>query len=277
VLPNLIIIGAEKCGTSSLYFYLHQHPEITMSSEKELRFFSSLPRWELGVEWYEAQFEGASTPVRGEASPQYTNYPRVPGVSQRMHAVIPEARLIYLVRDPIERIVSAYLGAYAAGREEGPLTRALRPLEGNPYVCDSSYHMQLEQFLRHYPSERILVISGEELARERRATLRAVFGFLGVDPSFDSPRFDEIRNPSSELRRIVGPRWMSMNMRPKPIGRLPWRVRARARRILYGPFSRRVERPEMEPELRDEVAEHLKPDVNRLRRLTGRAFPEWSI
>jgi Sulfotransferase family len=229
------------------------------------------------VEWYEAQFEGASTTVCGEASPQYTKYPRIPEVPERMHAVIPEARLIYLVRDPIERIVSAYVGEYASRSQPSPLTAALTPLEGNPYVCDSSYHMQLERFLRHYPSERILVISREELLRERRATLRKVFRFLGVDPSFDTPRFDQVKNQSAELRRIVGPRWISKSILPKPTGRLPWRVRARARRILYRPVSKRVELPAMEPALRQALAEHLRPEVERLRRLTGMAFPEWSI
>jgi hypothetical protein len=277
MLPNLIVIGAGKCGTSSLYYYLGQHPEITMSREKELDFFVSEPRWRRGVEWYESCFAGASTPVRGEASPQYTTYPRHRAVAERMRSVLPEANLIYLVRDPIERMLSAYVDIYAERGEEKPFAEAVTPLGTNRYVWESSYHMQLEQFLRHYPAERILVLSLEELLRRRRATLGKVFRFLGVDPSFDTPQFDRIKNPSSDVRRIAGPRWLPRKMRPKPKGRLPWRVRARARRIVYSPISRRVERPTIDAELRDALIEQLKPDADRLRRLTGMAFPEWSL
>jgi hypothetical protein len=278
MLPNLIVIGAGKCGTSSLYYYLGQHPEITMSQEKELLFFSSAPRWQRGVEWYERCFDGASTPVCGEASPQYTSYPFNQGVPERMHSVVPGAKLIYLVGDPIERMVSAYVERYAERLEERPFAEAVTPPHTSHYVLESSYHMQLEQYLRHYPAEQILVLSREELLRGRRATLGKVFRFLGVDPSFDTPEFDRIKNRSRDLRRIQGPRWLpGRRVLPRPTGRLPWGVRARARRILYSPVSRGVEPPTIDAPLRDALVEHLKPDADRLRRLTGMSFSEWSL
>ena len=107
MLPNLIVIGAAKCGTTSLHAYLDEHPEIAMSREKELHFFVDRKNWGRGIEWYEAQFD-ASAPVRGESSPGYSAYPLYEGVAERMARVVPDAKLVYLVRDPVERVVSHY-------------------------------------------------------------------------------------------------------------------------------------------------------------------------
>ena len=107
MLPNLIVIGAAKCGTTSLHEYLDLHPEVAMSREKELDFFVEEKHWGRGVEWYAAQFEDA--PVRGESSPSYTAYPRYRGVPERIRRVVPDAKLVYLVRDPVERIVSHFV------------------------------------------------------------------------------------------------------------------------------------------------------------------------
>src|SRR5919108_5987197 len=108
MLPNLIIIGAQKCGTSALHHYLGLHPDIFMSHEKELNFFMQRKNWDKGRAWYESMFPCNAT-VRGEASPGYTDYPTEPRVAERMHSLIPDAKLIYIVRHPIERMISQYV------------------------------------------------------------------------------------------------------------------------------------------------------------------------
>ena len=108
MLPNLIIIGAMKCGTSALHQYLDQHPDIAMSKEKELDFFIEDRNWRKGLDWYRSMFPDSGV-VRGEASPDYTHYPAIPGVPERMHTVVPGAKLIYMVRDPVERMLSQYM------------------------------------------------------------------------------------------------------------------------------------------------------------------------
>ena len=100
--PNLIIIGAAKAGTTSLHYYLGLHPEISMSQRKELRFFSHEKYWSRGIEWYESHFSGIAK-IYGETSPSYAMYPRYPDPPERMHALVPHAKLIYVVSDPIER------------------------------------------------------------------------------------------------------------------------------------------------------------------------------
>ena len=119
-LPNLIVIGAQKCGTSGLHYYLGLHPEISISNPKELNFFIAERNWPRGLDWYRAQFD-ATAPVRVEASPNYTAYPQHKGVPERMAEVVPDARLIYIVRDPIERIAAHWVHNYSKGRHQGDL------------------------------------------------------------------------------------------------------------------------------------------------------------
>jgi hypothetical protein len=277
-LPNLIVIGAGKCGTSSLYHYLRVHPEISMAAMKELKFFVREQNWERGVDWYRSWFADMSTPVRGEASPQYTKYPALRGVPERMHSVAPDAKLIYLVRDPLERLVSSYVDRYARGLENRRLSDAVTLAPGDPYTSPGRYYMQLEQYLPYYPLERILVVAQDDLMHRRRASLREIFRFLRVDDSFDSPRFDRMNNPSNTKRRVRGRlRWLPSDPAPAPWGRLPWKLRARAKRIAYLPLTRPVERPALESDLRDALVEHFAPDAERLRALTGKALDGWSV
>jgi hypothetical protein len=183
-LPNLIVIGAMKCGTTALHRYLDLHPEIAMSEPKELNFFSGpTGNWHKGVGWYAARFRPA--PVRGEASPGYTS-PSFPEAAERMARVVPEARLVYAVRDPVERAVSQYLHHRADGTERRPISEALLD-PASQYLARSRYYERLEPYLARFPRERIFILAREDLASERRATLRALYRFAGVDDLFWSP------------------------------------------------------------------------------------------
>ena len=120
-LPTFIIIGAAKAGTTSLHYYLDLHPEVQMSAVKETNFFAGPPNgrdYELGqvesLEAYEELFD-AAVPVRGEASPNYANDPIRAGAAKRIKGLIPEAKIIYLVRDPVEE---------EAGRRQDPVAFA---------------------------------------------------------------------------------------------------------------------------------------------------------
>src|SRR5215212_8193151 len=181
MLPNLVVIGAARCGTTSLHRYLHLHPDIAMSGEKELNFFSFDARWQRGISWYERQFP-SGTPVRGESSPSYSIYPRSPNVPARMARVVPDARLIYLVRDPVERVVSFYRFArFVLRNETRELTEAVREFDASRYVVGSRYALQLERYLDYYPRGHILVVEQRDLLHRRAETMRLVFGFAGVN------------------------------------------------------------------------------------------------
>jgi hypothetical protein len=273
-LPNLIIIGAQKCGTSVLHYYLGLHPEVTMSKPKELNFFIEERNWPRGVDWYKAQFDAHAT-VRGEASPNYTAFPQHQGVPERMAQVVPDAKLIYMVRDPLERIAAHWVHNYAKRREKGTLAETLIHPHTS-YVDRSMYAMQLERFLAHYPKERVLVFQQSELRYKRAETLRQVFEFVGVDPDFTHPRFEQERHQTSRKTRAT-----RLAIKLEQMGR------SRRGRMLPSnfwlvlddrlPLRRTIKRPNVSASLPPETLDKLRADAERLRELTGRDFSNWTL
>ena len=272
-LPNLIIIGAMKCGTSSLHNYLDAHPEISMSRQKELNFFSFDRCWQRGEDWYGRHFS-STAPIRGESSPSYSKFPKVPHVPARIKTLVPSARFIYLVRDPVARIISHYTHLRSGGKERRSLNEALSDFEGNQYIDCSRYHMQLQQYLDHFAQSQILVVSAEEMKEHRHETLREVFRFLNVDESFRSPRHDAIYHaskPHGLLRRKLERSRFARSIRPYvPHSIVYWAA-------THGPKQRAVEPPSLDTGLREALCEYLRGDVERLRSEVGRDFAQWSI
>lgn len=180
-LPTFIVIGAMKSGTTSLFHYLQGHPEVFMSPLKEVDFFAAEANWDRGLDWYRRQFDGAGPGVKaiGEASTSYSKFPEYEGVPERIAQVLPDVRLVYVVRDPIERIRSHYQHRSLVGAERAPLEVAV--LEDPRYVDCSRYAFQIARYLEVFPRERLLVVSSEDLRSDRAATIRRIYGFLGVD------------------------------------------------------------------------------------------------
>ncbi len=273
-LPNLVVIGAQKCGTSGLHYQLGLHPEIWMSRPKELNFFIEERNWPRGADWYQACFD-ARARVRGESSPNYTAYPQHLGVPERMHSLLPDAKLVYVVRDPLERIAAHWVHNYAKRREKGDLGATLTHANTS-YVIRSQYHMQLQQFLAHYPLERILVLEQEDLRTQPAETLRRVFEFAGVDPDFTHPQIGKERHQTSRKMRAS-----RLAVRLERISRSrPGRVMPKNVWLAIDeklPMRRSIKRPDVRAALGPEVHEVLREDAERLRELTGRRFKSWSI
>ena len=278
-LPNLIVIGGLKCGTTSLHHYLNLHPEIAMSRPKELNFFVADLNWELGVDWYRSHF-AADAPVRGETSPHYTNRPRFEGVAARMRETLePDARVVYMVRNPVDRLLSHYLHNVGSGYE----TRSLDDAVADPasaYIQRGLYAFQLEPYLEAFGADRVLVVSREELGARRDATVRRVFEFAGVDPAFTSEQFDREWETGSgkgsggfrlmdRAVRLPGLRALDRNF-----DRLPERARWLVEKLVHDPGSGEAPKPVLSPALRERLVATFRPDTERLEAQTGRAF-EW--
>lgn len=278
MLPNFVIIGAMKAGTTSLYHYLRQHPEVFMPATKELHYFVAEKNWSRGPEWYERQFAGAGGAVAvGEASPDYAKFPEYRGVAQRLADALPHARIVYAVREPVERIRSHYLHDVARGRERRPIEVAV---PGNPhYLAPSSYAMQIEQYLEHFPRERLLVIRSEDLRARREETMHRVHSFLGVDPGWSAPDQDREYNA------------IAVKSAPGPLMRAARHVPGSSRVRLLAPGAvtaaerllGRSRRPvdvttgTISPELRRRLLDELAPDLERLPGLVGGGFDAWSL
>lgn len=285
MLPNFFVIGAGQSGTTSLHRYLYLHPEVHVPVLKEPNFFCRAEDgpWPFGRIGERSEYEelfAASEPLRSDCSPSYSQHPLRPGVPERIAALIPEARHVYLVRDPIERIAAHYVHDVSSVGEERPLREALGDLASpkNPFVVGSSYATQLSRYRDNFPAEQILVVDSSELRDRRREALREIFAFLGADPDFDSPGFEEELNVGS-YKRAHSPRYA--RLRDSALGDAWRRLPTGLRRPLSGAARRAtappVERPKIGGELREALAERLAPEAERLRAMTGRPFGSWTV
>ena len=277
MLPNLIVIGAAKSGTTSLHEYLDLHPEISMSREKELNFFVEELNWSRGPEWYERQFEPAR--VRGESSPAYTAYPLRSGVPKRMAATLSDVRLVYLVRDPIDRIVSHYVHRAVTWSDVTTIAEAfVDPVVREWLVKPSCYWLQLEQYFKYFTRERVLVLDSDELRAHREETLAAVFRFVGVDDSFRTTRFALAHNAETGRTKPTRTGLRVSTALERTLGSARAQVlRERAPRALKARLRKAIDPPVLDDALREELADELRPQVERLRAETGLSFSGWSL
>jgi len=272
-LPNFLVIGAMKAGTTTLHTWLGQHPDIGMSTIKETNYFVSA-RTDHDPAWYARHFDSRA-PFRAESSTSYTKYPQRPGVPERIHALLPDAKLIYILRDPIERTVSHYVHAVQRGRDRRSLGEALAVLDGNLYVDPSRYHLQLEQYWPLYPPSRILVMTAEELHRAPQATLERVTTFLGAPTfRFGTERLENVadrRGQDTAVGRLIE------SYRAKRVGRHLPRSAVRLAKRVNARLSRRIDRPALDAASRARLRDYLAEDVKRLREATGQSFEDWSL
>ena len=278
LLPNLVVIGAMKAGTTSLHSYLDLHPDIVMSSDKEMRFFTD-PDCRSWLGRYQDYFR-AGVRYRGESTPQYTKWPLFPGVADRLAELAPDARLIYLVRDPIDRLVAEFVEEATWGVMTGDLEDHLVDAEAphNPLVATSRYATQLREFRRTFDPARILVVDLDALAARPDETLAGVFDFLGLPPI----ELDEeaLRPQNTWGSKGALPGWYRALRRPALIRlahRLPTQRLAAFRAFVRGRVSKPVERPEPSQQTLARLRAVLAPEVADLREMTGLELAGWSL
>jgi len=198
-LPNAVVIGAMKCGTTALHRYLGTHPEVAMADAKEVNFFQDPGEWHRGTDWYASLFD-ADSPVRGESSPGYTS-PDHPEVAARMAQVLPDVRLVCLVRDPVDRAVSQYAHHRREGAERrSPEEALLDP--ASQYLSRGRYHERLTPFRWHFPVARLHVVVQERLLAHRRAQLGQVYAHVGADPDWWHDELDRRWHVAPEQHQI---------------------------------------------------------------------------
>ena len=206
-LPDFIIIGTQKAGTTSLHAYLSQHPQFLKPYEKEVHFFDggldpAIDNYEKGQAWYRAHFpfrrkRGASRVF--EASPLYIFNPLVPG---RMFDLLPQVKIIAMLRNPTDRAISHYFHEKQRGYELLPIMEALleeeRRLEAaiqgkdyknynfihHAYKSRGHYGEQLERYFKFFSRQQVLILSSEEFFRDQNNVLSQVTDFIGADSNF---------------------------------------------------------------------------------------------
>ena len=300
VLPNFLVIGAAKAGTTSLHHYLRQHPGIFMPARKDTFFFDFgegerpefggpgdndwyLDRAVLDPDEYRALFAGVTGEAAvGEACSAYLSDPLAPA---RIHRLIPGARLIAVLRDPAERAYSSFLQQVRDGLETtGDFAEALA-LEGERrrrnwrplwhYRQRGYYAAQIARYLELFDRSRLQVHLYEDLQRDPYAMLRDMFRFLGVDPDFEpdlSVRHNRAGVPASRLlyRLVMTPNAIKSVARPLLPGRLRGAIRSA---VTESGVSLR--RPSMPAEIRADLIAGYRDDILRLQDLIGRDLPAW--
>lgn len=210
-LPRFLIIGAPKAGTTSLFRYLAQHPQVVEGRRKEVHYFDI--RYSRGEAWYRSHFpterQLAGGRITGEGSPYYLCHPQAP---RRMAALLPAARLIVLLRNPVERAISHYFHSVRNDREPLPIDGAMAAEEQRTaavyermrrdpaadsrqhrwfaYKGTAHYREQLDTLLQHYPREQVLILKSEDLFADPQQVLDQVCRHIGLDAGFCPPNLE---------------------------------------------------------------------------------------
>lgn len=274
VLPTFLVVGAMKAGTTSLHEQLRSRPDVFLPRLKEIEFFSEPRHWARGLDWYAALFaDGAGAAARGEASTGYTKFPRFPEVPARIAATLPDVRLVYLVRDPVERMRSHYEHNVLQGLERQPIEVAFGPV-GN-YAAVSRYATQIERYLDVLPREQLLVVAAEDLRDDPASVLGRVLRHIGASDRIDdaAPVAHHVTVGRRQLR--PGLAWLR---------RTPWYVAARraappmAQRLAGRLLGRTAPPAVAVPEaLRRRVLDEMGGELDRLAIILGGLPTSWNL
>jgi hypothetical protein len=289
-LPAFFVLGATKCGTTSIHHYLRQHPELYLPYVKELGFFRTpKEHFRTGLEDYLRYFQGVDAKKTGEATPGYFRHTEV--VPDRMTELYDSGerpQFILVFRDPTERAFSHYLHHVGAGNEDRSFQEALQYEREYPkqswenwrsYYRDGIYADPLETWLDHFPREQFLFLLTDDLAECRQDTMERTFDFLGVDPTVpieDNGRRNRagvLRSETVKSLLFDPPSWLHSLARtfvPKP----RWRRRLRwlVRRLNSKPYE---QRPTMDTSIEKELRQRYRPHIRRLESMIGRDLSAW--
>lgn len=296
-MPNFLIIGAAKAGTTALYYYLKQHPQIFMSPVKEPNFFAlegqkpnfrgpgdgeAINRFSItDIEAYQALFEGAENALAvGEASPLYLYSPDAP---KRIRHHIPNAKLIVILRNPVERAYSHFLHFVRDGRE--PYTdfrKALMEEEKRMrehwewawyYKAVGFYFIQLRRYYELFDPGQIRVYLYEDLEEKPMGLLRDIFRFLGVDDDFKpdvSLRFNVSGVPRNKIIHAFLSKPHPIKSLLKPL--IPVKLR---QRLVVTLRNQNLAKPEFPTAVRRELVELYREDILKLQALIKRDLSHW--
>ena len=276
MLPNFLIIGAEKGGTTWLYEKLRRHPGVYMPKVKELYFFSRDGSFEKTQEWYEKHFEAA--PAVGEATPAYMYNEQAP---RRIADTIPDVKLIACLRHPTDRVYSQYWMNRGLGEVECSFERVVRG-KRKLYFGHGLYGEQLDRYLSYFDRDQLLILISEEMFSEPSASLNKICSFLRVDDTFYqgqewiADRENRAARSRSkfalEIMRVIGT-WMRHTEGARQL--LDALKAAGITDLIKDANREPREYPEMDPEVRKELDEQYASTVRRVEEILGREINVW--
>ncbi|MBI4750976.1 MAG: sulfotransferase [Acidobacteria bacterium] len=309
-LPNFLIIGAPKCGTTSLHFYLQQHPSLFMPVLKEPNFFSDIPprnqysgqmleyydrRFPIqSFQAYQALFDQAKEhQAIGEASIAYLSENRA---AERIYQVLPEVRMIVILRNPVDRAFSSFQMCLrrqqlaesfedALAKEE--TRRSEGWLWGHNFMWNGLYATHLETFFKLFPRDQFLILFFEDLQKSPQETLKTIFHFLKIDSTVVAdtkthynpggvPKSSILQTAYLTIERLVIDDYPAKQAVKRALP--PWCLRSidRTYRAWEGWYARQFfVKQQLNPATRQHLVEIFRPEVERLEKLTGRGLSHW--
>ncbi len=289
--PGFFCVGAQKSGTTALHHHLSRHPGVFLPSVKETHFFDDgHGEWSLGIAHYLATYFGGAPKdaLVGEIDPEYLFFPEVPA---RLAQHFPDAKLIFILREPVSRAYSHYWMTVRRGREPLDFVDALdaesERMHGDhlsqsdfSYTRRGFYFEQVSRYLTYFPRGNLFFLLAEDLKREPQETLCRIYEFLDLPPMPYEPiseeeshhaympvsmGFQSLLDEKSGIKRVAKA-LLPVKVR-RPMMDLMWRIQARNRK----PFMA----PAIAPELRARLRDHFAADIRQLQELIGRDLGHW--
>ena len=271
-LPDFLIIGSQKVGTTSLDDVLQCHPEVGMYRPKDQHFFTRDDLYRQGIARYAEGFAHVKPGARvlGESSVSYVCHP---AGRDRIHAHLPDGRFVLTVRNPIDRAYSQYWHGRRSLSERRSFDELARDELSEEYEPGRPGHFSrgvyiryIERWLERFPRESLLVMVFEDLTADPRAFYRSLFTFLGVDPQFECPQMFQRSNPA---RQWTNPAYRLLFEHPRLAAVLPRAARRAVSRGTLVPWKA----PPMRPETRQRLRAFYAEPNRRLAAFLGRPLP----
>lgn len=273
--PTFIVIGAAKCGTTSVCDLLGAHPDIFMSDPKEPHYFSRLTKYPQREEWYASLFpDGDDFEAIGEGSTSYTHPHRIDFVVPRIRRVLPDCRLIYMVRHPIRRLESDWKMRRREDRASSSISDAADRQAS--LITLGLYWKQLQRYREAFPDEQIAVVFLEDFAEDPLPELSSLYRHIGVDPTFDPDDPNSRRNASSDYR---DPGVVARAIRRLPGYRIvrdlaPEGAVSAAKAVLTDEFD---PSPEWDPAGLEAARSYFREDARQLLEHCGKPADFWQL
>ena len=279
VIPNLFIIGSMKSGTTSLHEYLNEHPDIFMSEVKEPGYFSDcVDYYPKNYEWYKALFKDVKhQKIIGESSTHYTKLPICDGVIQNIWEFNPDARFIYIMRNPIKRVISHYWHGVKYGDERNDILTAIK--EKREYISFSDYAYQLEPYIERFGRDKIYTLTFESFIKDPVSELKCLFDWLGVDADIPIKNAGSTHNALPESFKKVKGSGLLHDFRSSYIWNkiaplVPDRITSAAAKLTVEETAKSSEK---DAEVISYLKPVFKPKLEKLERLLNRRFDEWDF